>query len=47
MKIVATTKKPSTLAAVSYYVKDGQGGFTMINDVDPGYDVARSPMTRR
>ena len=43
MKIVATTKKPSTLAAVSYYIDDGQGGFTMINDVDPGDDVCSVP----
>jgi phospholipase C len=43
MRIVATTKKPSTLAAVSYYVNDGQGGVTMINDVDPGYDVCSVP----
>jgi phospholipase C len=43
MKIIATTKKPSTLADVSYYVADGQGGFTMINDVDPGYDVCSVP----
>ena len=43
MQIVATSKKPSTLAAVSYYIKDGQGGFTMINDVDPGYDVCSVP----
>ena len=43
VKIVATTKKPSTLTAVSYYVKDGQGGFTMINDVDPGFDVCSTP----
>jgi phospholipase C len=43
MKILATTKKPSTLAAVSYYVKDGQGGFTIINDVDPGYDSCSTP----
>jgi phospholipase C len=43
MHIVATTKQPSTLAAVSYYIKDGQGGFTMINDVDPGYDVCSVP----
>jgi phospholipase C len=43
MKIVATTKKPSTLAKVSYYVADGQGGFTMINDVDPGYDSCSAP----
>jgi phospholipase C len=39
LQIVVSSKKPSTLAAVSYYVKDGQGGFTMINDVDPGYDL--------
>ena len=26
----------------SYYVADGQGGFTMINDVDPGSDVCSS-----
>ena len=43
MKIVATTKKPSTLAAVSYYIADGQGGFTMINDVDPGADTCSVP----
>jgi phospholipase C len=43
MKIVATTKQPSTLAAVSYYIADGQGGWTMINDVDPGYDSCSVP----
>ncbi len=43
MRIVATTKQPSTVATVSYYVKDGQGGFTMINDVDPGYDLCSVP----
>ena len=43
MKIVATTKQPSTLAAVSYYIADGQGGWTMINDVDPGYDICSVP----
>ena len=43
MRMVATTKKPSTLAAVSYYIADGQGGFTMINDVDPGYDLCSVP----
>jgi phospholipase C len=42
MKIVATSKKPSTLAAVSYYIADGQGGWTMINDVDPGADPCSS-----
>ncbi len=43
MKILVTTKKPSTVTTVSYYVEDGQGGFTMINDVDPGYDLCSSP----
>ena len=43
MQIVATSKKPSTLAAVSYYIADGQGGWTMINDVDPGHDVCSTP----
>ncbi|HEY1216943.1 MAG TPA: alkaline phosphatase family protein, partial [Bryobacteraceae bacterium] len=40
MKVVLTTKQPS--AAGSYYVNDGQGGFTMINDVDPAYDACSS-----
>jgi len=43
MKIVETTKKPSTLQNVSYYIADGQGGWTMINDVDPGYDLCSKP----
>jgi phospholipase C len=43
MQIVATTKKPSTLANVSYYISDGQEGWTMINDVDPGYDTCSVP----
>ncbi len=43
MRIVATTKKPFTLSAYSYYIDDGQGGFTMINDVDPGYDACSVP----
>jgi phospholipase C len=42
MQIVKTSKPPFTNAASSYYVKDGQGGLTMINDVDPGYDVCSS-----
>ncbi len=32
---VASTK-------TSYYVPDGQGGFTMVNDVDPAYDTCSS-----
>ena len=43
MRIVAASKNPSTLAAVSYYISDGAGGLTMINDVDPGYDVCSVP----
>lgn len=43
LQIVATSKKPSTLAAVSYYIADGAGGWTVINDVDPAHDVCSSP----
>ena len=43
MKIVATTRKPFRMGADSYYIKDGQGGYTMINDVDPAYDVCSKP----
>ena len=43
MRIIATSKKPSTLAKVSYYIANGQGGWTMINDVDPGADVCSVP----
>lgn len=39
MEIVATTKAPFTTNAYSYYINDGQGGYTMINDVDPAMDV--------
>ncbi|MCX4163378.1 MULTISPECIES: phospholipase C [Paraburkholderia] len=42
MQIVKTTKQPSTLAATSYYINDGQGGLTMINDVDPANDTCSS-----
>ncbi|CAG9274352.1 Acid phosphatase [Paraburkholderia unamae] len=40
MKVVLTTKQPSV--AGSYYVNDGEGGYTMINDVDPAYDSCSS-----
>ena len=39
MQAIATTKVAATLAAPSYFVNDGQGGLTMINDVDPATDV--------
>ncbi|PRG55435.1 phospholipase C [Burkholderia gladioli] len=42
MQIVKTSKQVSTLAASSYFINDGQSGYTMINDVDPGYDVCSS-----
>lgn len=42
MQIVASSKQPFTMSAYSYYVNDGQGGLTMINDVDPGHDVCSS-----
>jgi phospholipase C len=39
MQIVATSDAPFTLSKYSYYINDGQGGYTMINDVDPAADV--------
>jgi len=38
MVATATTKQPATVAAPTYYINDGQGGLTMINDVDPSSD---------
>ncbi len=43
MKIVAASQNPFTLLALSYYISDAQSGLTMINDVDPGYDVCSKP----
>jgi phospholipase C len=43
MQIVATSKQPFTLSAYSYYIGDGQGGYTLINDVDPAGDVCSNP----
>ncbi|MBV1836739.1 alkaline phosphatase family protein [Acetobacter estunensis] len=42
LKLIATTQKPSTKEASSAYVSDGQGGWTMVNDIDPGYDTCSS-----
>jgi phospholipase C len=39
MLIGATTKHLATATAPSYYIYDGQGGYTLINDVDPTFDV--------
>lgn len=38
LRIVAS-KPPATMATSSYYVNDGAGGLTLINDVDPATDV--------
>ena len=34
-QVVASTRS-------SYYIPDGQGGYTLISDVDPGYDICSS-----
>jgi phospholipase C len=43
VQLVKTSKAPFTLAKSSYYINDGQGGFTLINDVDPAYDACSHP----
>ena len=43
LQIKTTTQKPSTMHAASPYVGDGQGGWTMINDIDPADDVCSTP----
>ncbi|MDE2260586.1 MAG: alkaline phosphatase family protein [Betaproteobacteria bacterium] len=42
IQLIATTRQPFTLSAHSYYINDGQGGYTLIDDADPGYDVCSS-----
>jgi phospholipase C len=43
MQIVKASQGPvSTTNTGGYYVNDGQGGFTMINDVDPANDMCSS-----
>jgi phospholipase C len=44
MQIVKTSVQPFNLTSApdSYYVNDGLGGLTMINDVDPASDVCSS-----
>ncbi|WP_438390656.1 phospholipase C [Caballeronia sp. DA-9] len=43
MQIVKASQGPvSATNTGGYYVNDGQGGFTMINDVDPANDVCSS-----
>ncbi len=43
MIIGATSHQPFTMSAYSYYIQDGQGGYTMINDVDPAGDICSNP----
>jgi phospholipase C len=44
VKIVKTSQQPFNLktASGSYYINDGQGGITLINDVDPANDLCSS-----
>ena len=41
--VSGSSRRPGRL----YYIDDGQGGLTLINDVDPGYDVCSSTTTGR
>jgi phospholipase C len=43
LHIVRGTMKPSTVQDVSYYINDGQDDLTVINDVDPAFDVCSEP----
>jgi phospholipase C len=43
LRLTATTKPPFADGNASYYIKDGQGGYTMISDVDPSGDVCSAP----
>lgn len=42
LKIRMTSAKPATATRSSAFADDGQGGYTMINDIDPSYDVCSS-----
>jgi phospholipase C len=42
MIIGKTSKKPFSMSGYSYYIDNGNGGFAMINDVDPTEDVCSS-----
>ncbi len=44
MLIGATTVQPATVAVPSYYIDDGVGGYTLINDVDPTYDACSNQL---
>ena len=40
---IESTKGAATVAVPSYFINDGQGGSTLINDVDPATDVCSNP----
>jgi phospholipase C len=42
MEPITVSQSPSSMASPGYYIKDGQDGFTMINDVDPESDSCSS-----
>jgi len=42
MKIRFTTDTVSTKTSSSPFIADGQGGYTMVNDIDPAYDTCSS-----
>ncbi|MBO1324285.1 alkaline phosphatase family protein [Acetobacter sp. TBRC 12305] len=43
MMIKKTTQHLATREVTSPFISDGQGGFTMINDIDPADDVCSTP----
>ncbi|MFT8481390.1 MAG: alkaline phosphatase family protein [Gluconobacter cerinus] len=43
MKIVKSSQGRSTLTVQSPFIPDGQGGWTMVNDIDPAGDVCSVP----
>lgn len=43
MKIVKSAQKRSTPEVQSPFIPDGQGGWTMVNDIDPAGDVCSVP----
>ncbi len=43
VRLVHTSKPPLSGKAASYYLRDGAGGYGLISDVDPAYDVCSNP----
>jgi phospholipase C len=44
MLIGASAVQPSTVLLPSFYINDGAGGYTMMNDVDPTYDTCSNQL---